>query len=451
MSTTTKHERFHYETPEAFKQACQELNATLPFSERTEILGQPLDCGTWRMKNRLGVQPMEGCDGTREGAPDELTFRRYERFSCGGAAVLWMEAMAVCAEGRANPRQLYLCEQNLSAFSRLNERIDRAASGGAPMKIAQLTHSGRYSKPNGVPEPKTAVPIPFLFADGKDDYTPVSDDYLKWLEEQFVEAAKLAARAGFDAVDVKACHRYLISELLGAFTRPGMYGGSFENRTRLLLNIVRRVKQEAGIEPVVRLNLYDAIPHPFGFGVSKEDVHKPDMDEPIRLLQLLAQSGVKLVDLSCGNPYYNPHVGRPYDQGGYLPPSHPLEDTARMLSLIRQAKQSCPELTVMATGFTWLREFAANVAAGGIEQGWFDLAGFGRQAFAYPDFANDILNGGMKREKCCVTCSNCTVMMRDGGVTGCPVRDSGVYAPLYKKGRGDKGSPVGKQVKESLF
>ena len=447
----TRHKRFCYDNEDAFRKELSRLHLDLPFTEDLSGLAQPLKLGEKKIKNRLGIQPMEGCDGTLKGAPDMLTFRRYERFAAGGAGVLWMEAMAVCPEGRANPRQLYLCEENLPAFCELNRRISAAAVGGEPYKIAQLTHSGRYSKPNGVARPITAVKIPFLFADGKDEYEPVSDEYLKGLIPHFVKAAKLAKKAGFDAVDIKACHRYLISELLGAFSRPGEYGGSFENRTRLLLEIIDAVRAEVEIEVVVRLNIYDAIPFPFGFGVSKEDFHKPDLSEPIRLLNLLYEHGVRFVDLSCGNPYYNPHVGRPYDQGGYLPPSHPLEDDVRMLTLICDMQKNCPKMLVMATGFSWLREFGANVAAGCIKEGWFGLAGFGRQAFAYPDFPNDIFKGGMKREKCCICCSNCTVMMRDGGVTGCPVRDSEIYAPLYRRGRGAKGSPVGKTVKESLF
>ena len=95
-----------------------------------------------------------------------------------------------------------------------------------------------------------------------------------------------------------------------------------------------------------------------------------------------------------------------------------------------------------------LREYGANIAAGCIKNGWFDMAGFGRQAFAYPDFANDIVNGGMERNKCCVACSKCTVMMRDGGVAGCSVRDGEVYLPLYKKGREGKPSANGTEIKE---
>ena len=447
----TKHERFHYKTVKELREKLETLGLSLPLSDDLSVLAEPVKFEGKELKNRIGIQPMEGCDGTREGAPDKLTFRRYERFAAGGAGILWMEAMAVCPEGRANPHQLYLCKENLSAFQELCGKISKSASGGEPYKIAQLTHSGRYSKPNGIPEPMTATRIPFLFADHKDEYEPVSDEYLKGLIPRFVEAAKLAEEAGFDAVDIKACHRYLLSELLGAFNRPGEYGGSFENRTRLLFEIIDAVRAEVKLDVVVRLNIYDAIPYPFGFGVSRDDVHQPDLSEPIRLIRLLYEHGVRLIDLSCGNPYYNPHVGRPYDQGGYLPPSHPLEDDVRMLGLIRDVHRSCPQMLVMATGFSWLREFGANVAAGCVKEDWFQLAGFGRQAFAYPDFANDILAGGMKREKCCICCSNCTVMMRDGGVTGCPVRDSEVYASFYHKGRTGKGSPVGNMIKESLF
>ena len=128
----TKHERFHYQTAAELKAALEAFGLNLPFSEDLTVLGEPFTLGETTLKNRLGIQPMEGCDGTRAGAPDELTFRRYERFAKGGAAVLWMEAMAVCPEGRANPRQLYLSAENLDAFTRLNAMIAEQAVGGIP-------------------------------------------------------------------------------------------------------------------------------------------------------------------------------------------------------------------------------------------------------------------------------------------------------------------------------
>ena len=251
----------------------------------------------------------------------------------------------------------------------------------------------------------------------------------------------LSKEAGYDAVDIKSCHRYLNSELLSGFTRRGYYGGSFENRTRFLLNTIDKIKDKLGdsIDITLRLNVYDAIPYPYGWGVDKNDFHKADLSEPIRLVKILEKKGIKLINISCGNPYYNPHVGRPYDNGSYLPPVHPLQSAAKMLNIIKQIQKSAPNIAIVATGLSWFRQLAPYIAAGGIKEGWFKLAGFGRQAFAYPDYARDIIQKGcMDKSKSCITCSKCTEIMRDGGKTGCVIRDSKIYAPIYTKGRQEK-------------
>lgn len=93
----------------------------------------------------------------------------------------------------------------------------------------------------------------------------------------------------------------------------------------------------------------------------------------------------------------------------------------------------------MGSGLTWLRQYAPYVAAGCIQAGWMKLAGFGRQAFAYPGFANDILTTGRLDEtKLCLACSKCTAIMRDGGRSGCVPRDAKVYVPIYLQGREGK-------------
>jgi 2,4-dienoyl-CoA reductase-like NADH-dependent reductase (Old Yellow Enzyme family) len=189
------------------------------------------------------------------------------------------------------------------------------------------------------------------------------------------------------------------------------------------------------------LNAFDSIAHPCGWGVDHDDFHIPDTTEPKRLLALLRDKGVALANLSAGNPYYNPHIGRPYDIGSYLPPFHPLENAALMLNTIRDIQSAVPDLPIIGTGFSWLRQFAPQVAAAAIEQGWFAMAGFGRQAFAYPDFARDIMKVGMMdQKKVCIACSKCTVIMRDGGRTGCVPRDAQVYAPIYREGREGKAA-----------
>lgn len=450
------HQTFKYKSLNELREDIDRLNIDLPISEDLNVLKEPIRLGDREVPNRLTIHPMEGADGTAEGKPDELTFRRYNRFASGGAGLLWLEASAVVDEGRANPRQLYICEENKDEFKRLLEQIHRTAEeelGRRPYTVVQLTHSGRYSRPVDKPAPIIAAENPYLDKFLSHNYRVITDDELKELEDSFVEGAVLAKEIGFDAIDIKSCHRYLISELLSAFTRDGEYGGNFENRTRFLINVVDKVQDRLGdsLDISLRLNAYDAIPYPYGFGVSKEDVNIPDLTEPIRLVKLLSDRGIKLINITTGNPYYNPHVNRPYDIGPYVPIEHPLEGVARMLNVIREIQMAVPDMAVISTGYSWLRHLAPYVAAGGIEEGWFKLAGFGRQAFAYPDFARDVLDrGAMDPKRCCISCSKCTEIMRDGGRTGCVIRDAKTYAPIYRKGREGKPPQNSKEIAEHL-
>lgn len=450
------HETFKYKSLDELITDAEKLNMDLPISENLGVLGESIRIGHKEVPNRLAIHPMEGADGTSDGKPDELTFRRYERFARGGAGLLWLEASAVVNEGRANPRQLYICKENQDEFKKLLEHIHSTSEGEfgrRPYTVIQLTHSGRYSRPKDKPVPIIATPNPYLDKFLSDNYKIITDDELRELEDRFVEGAVLAKEVGFDAIDIKSCHRYLISELLSSFTREGEYGGSFENRTRFLLNVVDKIKDRLGdgIDISLRLNAYDAIPYPYGFGVSKEDVNVPDLEEPIRLIEMLYDRGVNLINITTGNPYYNPHVNRPYDIGPYMPREHPLEGVSRMLNVIREIQMAVPEMAVISTGHSWLRHLAPYVAAGGIEEGWFKMAGFGRQAFAYPDFARDILDeGAMDSKRCCIACSKCTEIMRDDGRTGCVIRDAKVYMPIYRAGREGKPPMNSKKIANHL-
>lgn len=434
-----RHEKFHYPDLSALNAELTRLNVTLPLSENIGALASPVTVGKLTVRNRLAVQPMEGCDGTPDGKPGELTLRRYDRFTDGGAALIWVEACAVVREGRANPRQLWLHEENVDAFkslvSRIRERGIRA-NGFAPVLILQLTHSGRYSKPEGTPAPLIAYNNP-LFEKEKpiDPSRILSDDRLDALPEVFAKAAKLAEEAGFDGVDVKACHRYLICEMFSGFTRPGKYGGSFENRTRLYLDCVRAAKAAVSADFLVtsRMNVYDGFPYPYGWGVGTDGSLTPDLTEPLRLIGLARETGFPLLDVTIGNPYVNPHVNRPYDLGGYIPPEHPFEGVARMYDCVGAVKRAYPEMTVIGSGLSYLRGLSGNLAAGAVEQDYCDIAGFGRLAFAYPDFARDLLTKGtLDPKKICITCSKCTELMRAGSTPGCVLRDK-LYTELYKE------------------
>lgn len=430
-----------YTDPQEFHRQNEELGTGLPFSEDTAVLAEPLTVGSRTIPNRLACQAMEGCDGTPGGSPDTLTRRRYDRFAKGGAGLIWFEATAVMEEGRANPRQLYIHEGNLDDFKKQVEAIKETAlreNGYEPVVIMQATHSGRYSKPNGTPAPLIAYNNPIFEKDSP--IAPeriVTDEYLDRVGEALIRGALLAEKAGFDGVDIKACHRYLNSELLSAYERGGRYGGSLENRTRLLRESVRGAIQCCGRDFIVssRLNVYDGFPYPYGFGVKPDGSLDFDTTEPQWLLEKLHSYGVRLVNITMGNPYFNPHVNRPYAQGGYPAPEHPLEGVARMLGGIAKLKRAVPQMAILCSALSYLGVAAPNVVAAYIGEGGFDAAGFGRTIFAYPDFAKDILKtGAMDKNKICICCSKCTEIMRTpGGTPGCVIRDREVYGPIYQQ------------------
>jgi 2,4-dienoyl-CoA reductase-like NADH-dependent reductase (Old Yellow Enzyme family) len=436
-----------------------EVHVSIDAVEDVSVLAEPVRVGELRIPNSLSVHPMEGADGDAQGRPGELTLRRYERFAAGGAGLIWVEATAVVPEGRSNPRQLWLSESSKAEFARLVSHITKVASRQVgsqhrPVLVLQLTHSGRYSKPEGrarplicqhdvyrdslraqrVPEPTTQEKIVA-------DRPAVTDDYLSGLIESYVRAARLAYEVGFDAVDVKACHGYLISELLACYQREGKYGGPFENRVRFLLKVIDRIGDNLGRDKAVvtRLGVYDGVPYPFGWGVNKQDHRVADLTEPKELVRLLGQRGVKMVNISIGDPHYNPHYGRPFNKpviGGYEAPEHPLTGVGRLMSLTGEMQTQFPDVAVVGTGYSWLGTVMPNVAAAAKAHGLVTMVGVGRMGLAYPDFARDIIvKGKMDSNKVCIACSRCTQIMVDGGTIGCAVRDKRVYGPVYEQSR----------------
>ncbi|MBR4332907.1 MAG: flavin oxidoreductase/NADH oxidase, partial [Clostridia bacterium] len=310
-------------------------------------------------------------------------------------------------EARASAHQRMLTEKNVDAFKKLLDETREAslkANGYAPLIVMQATNSGRYSKPRGYPEPLIAYHCPPLEDTPLPDGRILSDGDLRRYEEAYVRAAKLCQEAGFDGMDVKCCHRYLACELLSAYTRPGPYGGSYENRTRFLKNCYRAAQSAVTREGFFlssRMNVYDGFLYPYGFGVNEKDGLKPDLTEPIRLIgELKAEFDIPIINVTMGNPYKNPHVNRPYDRGNYVPDEHPLEGEGRMMAGVSQIQHALPNVPVIGSAFSYLRQWAGNLAAGMVAGGHCAMAGFGRMAFAYPDFIHDLkTNGAMNPKK----------------------------------------------------
>jgi len=434
-----QHRRFTYRDPGALLRDIEALGLEIPWTSDPSPLLEPLTVGRHTLPNRLVVQPMEGFDAAPDGGPGPTAFRRYRRYAEGGAGVIWFEATAVVEEARSNPRQLFLHKGNVEAFRSLVSETREAATRAlgpahAPLLILQLTHSGRWSKPSRGRKPVIAHHVPTLDRIvGIDDTFPVvTDQELESLQEVFVRAAGLAAGAGFDGVDMKACHGYLTSELLGAFGREGRFGGTLENRSRFLLETAAGIRDaQPGLLVTSRMNAFDGLPHPHGFGAKAESPPTPDLTEPARVLSRLRDMGAPLANVTLGIPYTNPHLGRPFNKevpGSGPAPEHPLMGIARFQDVTGTLQRTLPDFPFVGTGYSWLRQFFPNVGAGAVREGKVSLVGVGRMAFAYPDFARDLADkGALDPRKSCVGCSGCSYLMRVGDQTGCVVRDGETY------------------------
>lgn len=463
---------FHYKTLSELQRNAEDLTEHVRFESDVpkiqNLLARKVAVGNFTLGNSMAIHPMEGCDSTLDGRPDELTWRRYERFARGGAKLIWFEATAVREDGRANARQLWINKDNVSDYAKLHEMILKSHSESCgstddllvPM---QLTHSGRYSYPDRI----IAYHNPLI---DKKTHTPpdqpvISDDELERLEDDYVEAARRALQAGFNSIDLKVTHGYLLNELLGAKLREGRYGGSLENRTRFVRNVLGKMRVEFGakLKLCMRLGCFDGVPferdaqtglgvplayplpYPYGWGVDANEPMREDLSEVKTAIGWFKEWGIELLNVSLASPYYNPHIGRPFekpDEGNYEQPEHPLLGVDRHFRIAGELQQTFPDLPIVGTGYSWLQIYSINAAAYNLDQGRIRIFGVGRNALAYPDFAKDVLeNGALDELRVCKTLTYCTFLMRQKDhplgqfPTGCPPFDKLVYGPIMKEAR----------------
>ena len=379
------------------------------------------------INNRAVFQPMEGCDSAEDGTPSELTVAKYMNAARSGVGIIWFEACAVCPEGRTNKGQLQLTEANADIFRSLlvdMRRVAREECGIEPFMILQLTHSGRQSIVPMIAYRNSAYEARRPMSDDN----IVSDEYLDTIPALYARSAKLAESVGFDGVDVKSCHGYLFQELLSAFTREGRYGGSFENRTRLYLDSIRAVKAAVSDDFAVatRLGVSDMVAYPNGFGANAEG--EMDLSESDMLVASLIDAGVEMLNVTIGNPYYNPHINRPYKRGAYTPPEAAEVGLKRFETTEAHFKAKFPSLPIVATGVSYYRDELMEKSEEIVASGIADFVGYGRVSLAYPSLFRDYLDGKFDAKKCCIACSRCTELMRAGCVSGCAV-----FNPYYKK------------------
>jgi len=462
---------FKYKSADEMSAGATAFGSVMPISSDFSPLFDSVNVGPMTIGNRFCIQPMEGCDGTLEGSPDELTYRRFRRFGAGGAKLIWGEATAIDESARMNPRQLWIHDKSASSLEAMLKGCRDAhhevyGNDNGLMVGLQLTHSGRYCfrRPQIVMHDPLLDPLTLDKSTGRivdDSFPLLGDDDLKRIEDQYVAAARLASKIGCDFIDIKQCHRYLLSEFLSAKNRPGPFGGSLENRTQFVRNIIRRIRTE--IPSLIlgsRVNVYDGIPFRKGvdqvgravdfqyplemcYGVDSNNYEKVDLAEPLQVIQWLVEDGVSIINVTMGNPYANPHVLRPAEYppvDGYHAPEHPLLGVLRHFQATAEIQRSIPSVPVVGSGYSWLQEFAIHAGAGNVATGGCSIVGLGRATLSQPDFVQHLQKyGKLNRKTTCRTFSYCTNLMRAKDhplgqtPTGCPPFDKEVYGPIWKE------------------
>ena len=262
-------------------------------------LFSPITLRDVTIRNRVWVAPM--CQYSAvDGVPNDWHLVHLGSFARGGAGLVFTEATAVVPEGRISPEDTGIWnDEQQAAWARI---VDFVHGQGARAGI-QLAHAGRKGstfsgftgRTGGVPDEEggwTPVGPSATAYPGLRDPRALDLDGIREVVTAFGDAAERALAAGFDVLELHGAHGYLLHEFLSPLSneRTDEYGGSFENRVRLLLEVVAEVRGRvpAGTPVVVRLSATDWAEGGW------------DDDQTVRLAALLAGAGVDLVDTSTG-------------------------------------------------------------------------------------------------------------------------------------------------------
>ncbi|MCX8116638.1 MAG: NADH:flavin oxidoreductase [Desulfobacterota bacterium] len=391
----------------------------------SEMLSKPLRVGNRMAPNRIVYQPMECNDGDDEGNPTERTFQRYRTLAEGGPGILMVESLTFTYESRARKNQLKISEETAKGLEKLV--LEMRAIHPETLIVFQLNHSGRVS---GAAFSKVVS----LYPTGDPSVHLLTDREIEEIGEAFVKATLLSKQVGADGVDFKHCHGYLCGEMIRpANTRPGPYGGSFENRTRFFRETMEKIKAKVGRDGFLlgmRFSFYEGIPGGFGTAGPEEVVE--DFSEPLRFSKMAEDCGMDFLNVSAGIPALTPEIVRPtknYPEGVY-----------RHFGWAGAVKKAVT-IPVIGSGYSYLRDGKNDLkepdpskksflywAERNLKKGAVDLVGIGRQTLADPHFARKILSGHLDQINYCTACGGCSILLRSQVEVGCPV-----YQEYYKE------------------
>jgi 2,4-dienoyl-CoA reductase-like NADH-dependent reductase (Old Yellow Enzyme family) len=379
----------------------------------SDILFQPLTLKRRTLRNRLAAQAMEGNDGEDGGKPSARTIERYQKLAEGGWGLVVVEALSVVESSLARVNGMTLNKSGLDAFKRLAGRVKE--TNPDVCLLFQLTHSGGQS---GTFSDRVTL------GPERAGYRRLGTDEIDRIRDAFAAASLLAEQAGADGVDLKMCHGYLGAEMLRpANTRADKWGGSFENRTRFLREVVSSARAAvAGDDFIIgsRVSMYEGIRG--GCGTAGPDEIVEDLAEMGEIIRLMARLGMDYVNVSAGIPALTGAITRPTEPSKYLALHH-LRYAKLATELINSESLA---MKVIGSAYSSFKQEAPAVCAEMLQKKYVDICGFGRQSFADPLTPAKVQSG--EKAAWCVLCSGCTKLMVSQRNDGCVV-----YNDYYKQ------------------
>lgn len=337
-----------------------------------------LSIGNKLIKNTIVIHPLECNDANIDGSPGESTYKRYYRFAASGAGVIWFETMSISEQGRTNKNQLYLNTKNTDLFKILLSNMKKINEA---LCVAQISHGGKYC----------------LSSEG----FKISKNYkiLDLQKEKYIEAVRGAIEAGFDGIDLKLCHGFLLGDVLFNL-KDYAYFSTYYDRVIYVINLIKEIKNIISKDFLFTLRI------DISEFLKEKNLHFEDL---IYLVYNLRDIGVWIYSFTAKKYYIKPQKIEEF-QNYYND----------IFSCIQKLKIIFPDILTISPGFTMYKENAQYLGKDLLEKKIFDFIGFGRQALAYADFANDIIfHNGLVEKKCCIMCGECSKLRRTGKQVKC--------------------------------
>ena len=358
-------QQFYLDSKETLIRECERLMADLPLAENPAALLAELRIGGHALVNRLVALAGPSQDADENGWLSTPTRVRYQRWAAGGYGLLRTELFALHCDARTAPRQPFLCASMKGAW-----RDWLAALHNVGARVGLLLDARLRER---------AV-------------TSIT------LRAEVADAIALAKDIGFDGIMLQV---------------DGCGPEGYEPYESLATRLATLDLPAWG----VRFCGYEAVPG--GFGVDDGQLREMDPAPATEWVKHWAALGARLAEITVNHPALRGDLRQPLVADDF-PHEHPLSVLARRLSLCRSIKEAVPEIQLLSEGFSWLRRYFPDVAAGAVQVGTLDLIGCGRIALAYPDAPQHLVNGGaLDPSRCCVQCGACRILRQHGSSMRC--------------------------------